>query len=180
MMSLFKPLKIPPKNYPVRKIFFPKWVLIFIQLGTLIALFPKCKFLRLNDGKMSKRSPCNHRCMGHLWAQNFQIIEPENLDKRIYWSLFVKGYKNRKRWVLDGFTALFMVVWMLLFFSPPEENSSARLHWVFYGMSSISNYLKIEMLLAIAATATIATAIIVIVSIKQSPFFNQLIILFNV
>ena len=42
------------------------------------------------------------------------------------------------------------------------------------------NYLKIETLLAIAATATIATAIIVIVSIKQSPFFNQLIILFNV
>ena len=32
-------------------------------------------------------------------------------------------------------------------------------------------YLKIEMLLTIAATATIATAIIVIVSIKQSPFF---------
>ena len=44
----------------------------------------------------------------------------------------------------------------------------------FYGCfcrDSIFPYLKIEMLLAIAATATIATAIIVIVSIKQSPFF---------
>ena len=35
-------------------------------------------------------------------------------------------------------------------------------------------YLKIETLLAIAATATIATAMIVRVSIKQSPFFNSI------
>ncbi len=35
-------------------------------------------------------------------------------------------------------------------------------------------YLKIETLLMIATTATIATAIIVIVSIKQSPFFKSI------
>ena len=45
----------------------------------------------------------------------------------------------------------------------------------FYGIfltEMFDAYLKIETLLAIAATATIAPAIIVIVSIKQSPFFN--------
>ena len=43
-------------------------------------------------------------------------------------------------------------------------------------------YLKIETLLMIATTATIATAIIVIVSIKQSPFFksiNNYCLMFN-
>ena len=64
--------------------------------------------------------------------------------------------------------------------SPPGKTQVPNCTEFFYGIGFNLNYLKIEMLLAIAATATIATAIIVIVSIKQSPFFNQLIILFNV
>ena len=69
---------------------------------------------------------------------------------------------------------LYWLIPFCLFLSPPVEtqvpNCTEFLRNDFC-RDSIPNYLKIEMLLAIAATATIATAIIVIVSIKQSPFF---------
>lgn len=80
---------------------------------------------------------------------------------------------------------LIIFVFTLFVFSPPVETQvpdCTEFLRNFCRDVQPCNYLKIETLLAIAATATIATAIIVIVSIKQSPFFksiNNYCLMFN-
>lgn len=80
--------------------------------------------------------------------------------------------KKRKWWILLN-SPLLYVLFNTFFFSLFRANSSAELHWVFYGFFAeiqSQNYLKIEKLLIITAKAIIAAAITVINSIKQSPF----------